>query len=974
MHDLDAGRIFWKEWRAQRSFWLGLFGLAIGLELVLLVISPLWMHTDAITQLRIYQGLVTVLACCFATGSAAIAFAGEVEAKTKGLLQRIPVRPRDLLAGKLSLSLVGSYALLIALWLAGGLMLMQSTKTPFSEAFSSGASRAIAESWIFLLGPSMFVVMGGLFSLILSDVLLTVLIAGLSTAAFLAVPVIRDHLALQAAVIAIIAVCDFFLAKRWLVDAGAVEWTVWPHITFPQLVVRPRRLVGEQTASIESVRSAVAWRRAGSSLIWKEFRQAFPFCVKLLGAGLIGLACVPLARESGYFALILIAFVPLLPGVAAIRAERKDDAFRLLANRGVTTEGLLICKHLVWLSLSLLVFAVLLLIDRSFLANLLYAAPNVLYAGRWPSLWGFAATIAMETFGSAPTSVIAPLAVAAVHIVLLYASGFLLGLLLRGAIAAFFTGAILSLGFAFCWAVFAYLQIPFWWTIGLFPVILLAASWVRTGDWLIGRNAPAAWGKVAATLMVPLVCILAATAVFRAIEIPAVAVPRSVLESGDMSETGPAANAKRSLFVDALGALSDPQGNWAKPNEKTLSDGWQYATRSERAWVADNAPARKLALEAAQREPGSFPFETHINGVVPLSDWTRMSRLAQLLLDSARKFESEDRLDEALSCYVAVARLGSDAARSDELAAMIGGGYAIEAFGSMRLWAAHPKQSTERIKQAIREFEQLERNAVPRSTQILRSWQINRRLLRRAIWGDSKRDTTVRIANAKVGPTDAKHQTVSEMWWMRWLFPWELMRLERLVDAVFATHLSEAEAIESDLQDQGFVTMTAERAAAWNRGNAARWKYDRTTLAPPDLVELPFWRPGEYVNRLAIERMNLIALAIADFKREHHKRPDTLRALVPTYFQRLPVDPWTGGDFLYEPQGLPLDIAFEGGGLKSGVPFLASAGMLDSRFVRRLTTRNGVSSLQITSRFGPEEMPRLNGAPASFPGPVVRLP
>ena len=145
MHDLDAGRIFWKEWRAQRSFWLGLFGLAIGLEFLLILVVPSGRRRIPSTQLRIYQGLVIVLACSFATGSAAIAFAGEVEAKTKGLLQRIPVRPRDLLAGKLSVSLVGSYALLFALWLAGGLMLMQSTATPFSRSASADVSQEIAE-------------------------------------------------------------------------------------------------------------------------------------------------------------------------------------------------------------------------------------------------------------------------------------------------------------------------------------------------------------------------------------------------------------------------------------------------------------------------------------------------------------------------------------------------------------------------------------------------------------------------------------------------------------------------------------------------------------------------------------------------------------------------------------------------------------------------------------------------------------
>jgi len=116
MHDFDATRIFWKEWRAQRLFWLGLFALALGLEFVVMVVTPLWrVHVNPLDLLRTYQDVVLILACAFATGSAAIAFPGEVEAKTKGVLQRFPVRARDLWAGKLSMSFIGSYVLLVAL-------------------------------------------------------------------------------------------------------------------------------------------------------------------------------------------------------------------------------------------------------------------------------------------------------------------------------------------------------------------------------------------------------------------------------------------------------------------------------------------------------------------------------------------------------------------------------------------------------------------------------------------------------------------------------------------------------------------------------------------------------------------------------------------------------------------------------------------------------------------------------------------
>jgi hypothetical protein len=961
MHEIDAGRIFWKEWRAQRSFWLGLFGLAIGLEILLIGFSPL-RPTNPADLLHLCQSLAIVLACSFATGSAAIAFAGEVEAKTKGLLQRLPVRPRDLLAGKLSLALVGSYALLVALWLAGGLMLAASNAQPLIPGTQAQISSENATFWNTMLVPSLFVAIGSLFSLVLSDVLFTVVIAGVAAAVLSAIPTFRDHVPLQLAVIAVVVLADHFLARRWLRDAGATEWSVvLPRLTAPPLMSRLSRPVIRASILIEQTRSAVAWRRGAGSLIWKEFRQAFPFCLKLLVAGLIALACVPLTnradwRDHGFISVILILFAPLMPGVAAVRAERRDNAFRLLTHRGVTPDGFWIVKHVVWLSLTSSVFAVLLAVDRA----LRTGPPR---ASRLASLWDLAAGAAQETFDSAPSSVIGPLTVAGFHVVLLYALGSLLALLMPGAIMAFFSGAMLWLGLAFCWAVVAVLGIPFWWTIGLLPVVFFAASWVRTGDWLIGRNTLRAWGKVAATLAVPLACMLAATVVFRVTEIPAVAVPATVLESERASGAAWAINAKRSLFVDAINAIRALSGERptaaSKPDQKSVSEGWQYATPAQKAWVAQNAEARRLALEAARHEPGFFPPETAmVQGVLDSRFFQRMWDLAHLLLDSARELESENRLDEALSCYVAVARLGSDASRSGVGPALYGS-YAHLALSSMQPWAEHPKQSTGRVKQAIREFERFDPNAPLLSTDVLRSWQVDRRLLHKLIWGHYAADSSLR--------------TVSELWWIRWLFPWELVRLERLVDAVFAATVSEAETVEGELRNQGFVQMTAERIARWDHSPGVPWKYERTTLAPPELIWLPFWRePAQYVDRLASVRMDLLALAIADFAREHRQRPTSLQELVPVYFPRLPIDPWSGREFVYEPQGLPAEINFESQQLPAGTPFLASAGMLDSRIIRLINPGNRKPSVEVVTRLAPPDDSRYQGGKI-FAGPMVRL-
>ena len=344
---------------AQRSFWLGLLALAIGLEILLIFVAPLVRPTNWLEQLRFHEGLVVVLACSFATGSAAIAFAGEVEAKTKGLLQHVPIR-RDLLAGKLTFSLAGSYALFVALWLVGSFLLSESRSKAVSRSLPFATAKeefvrdlhvvrarevadaeAKAEEFSIdtrvlrenLVSPLAFIVVGGLFSLLLSDVLLTVLIAGISTAVLLAIPIVRDSLPIQGTVVAAALVCDFLLARRWLVNVGAVEWRWLPTIGLPRMEFGRRDAIAEHSATLAAVRSPVAWRRAARSLLWKEFRQASLFCAAILVVGLVALAVTPFVEHAywgkGSASLVrwVLCLAPLLPGVAAIR--RREEGGRL---------------------------------------------------------------------------------------------------------------------------------------------------------------------------------------------------------------------------------------------------------------------------------------------------------------------------------------------------------------------------------------------------------------------------------------------------------------------------------------------------------------------------------------------------------------------------------------------------------------------------------------------------------------------
>jgi hypothetical protein len=961
-----VGRIFWKEIRVQRAFWFWILLLGAFVQFVPRLLGRDWYMSALSSQW--FLSVNIVVSCCFAAGSAAIAFAGETEGRTKSLFQRMPLQTADLLVGKVGWILLGTYALFLLLTLSGAL-LGDGRTTYWSNDFAPRLDLAI--TWLM---PVPFLVVGVLCSLVLRDVLTTVAVAGIATTVLMG-SLAGEHRALFLLCFAVLAVVDVLVAPAWLKDASIAPWPAW--------LRRSGSAAASRGHSTFSVRSQSAWRRAASSLIWKEWHQAIGLTLTsaIAGAFVISLVTYFVWRhdssfEMGIGSLLpgLLLALPLVFGVAAGHSDRRDGAFRLLAHRGVSPNAYWLTKHAVWLGLALATCCGMLGWEHAMSA----VYPGVGRHGL-PPLWDIARFTAHATFendyvgtpqnsdGNTP----AILAIVFFDVVMLYSIGALCAAIIPSTLSALVIAIIGWLGLCFYWTGAAALGLVAWWSLGILPLVFLFAAWVRTRDWLVDRNSLAAWGRAALSLALPLTAIAGTIVVYRVVQIPPVTLPLEVQQSL-LPTTVAVHPPKRSLFVDAMLALTPRPPATDMSGRLTAADGWKYADEATRDFVAANGPARRLALQAVQQPPGDFPAEAW-RGIVPNNDRgfaeyrndrgfaeyrDRVADLAALLRDSARKLESENKLAEALDNYIAIARLGDDLARSNRVPVPFAApDTAMLAMSAMDRWAAHPQQTVELIKRAISEFQRFEQAADFGSSRILAAWRAERQLYEDYVW--------------KGQNPNPQNRTAAEMGFVRWCLPWELVRLQRVEDAVYARVLDETQLVERELHDRGFVD--ARLLSTGRRG--APWSWLDTTLRPPEeAVDGAWWNghPQRAVNRAALARLHFLAWALAGYRREHQQLPEHLSALLPTYFAWLPVDPWTGSNFLYEPLGVPAPIYTDfGDHLQPLQPFVASAGRLGVRInVRQMT--NGRVQVSTVDREGSPVA--TDSATTPLPAPAVAVP
>jgi hypothetical protein len=230
-------------------------------------------------------------------------------------------------------------------------------------------------------------------------------------------------------------------------------------------------------------------------------------------------------------------------------------------------------------------------------------------------------------------------------------------------------------------------------------------------------------------------------------------------------------------------------------------------------------------------------------------------------------------------------------------------------------WAVHPQQTHERVTAALQELAEYERQGSGAESAIQHEYVNWQRFLN----GDLS-------AASQLGFQAKPRDEARSFDFLLTLMPWERRRSQR--------HLSNRTRYELSLM------LVTETRAATGRG---QWSPDCTPAEQERIAHWGattllwgHWAIGSYSHFPADcaghRHAARIRMALVDWRREHGSLPESLDALVGSYFEKLPSDPWTERPFDYWPQGVPFDVTEPIANeqrrvvLAEGTPFLWSSG------------------------------------------------
>ena len=670
--------------------------------------------------------------------------------------------------------------------------------------------------------------------------------------------------------------------------------------------------------------------------------------------------------------LPLIVPLPLAMGILGFRFDAAGQQLRFLSQRGTSPGMVWLAKHVVWLPrafwISIVVFVVACLAEWAFIpSNVSGVFANhqtgivrsfsigveqqhplgamLFEAGRhWDSLVWF--------------------------VLLSYGIGQVASMLLRQIVLAVAAGLVLSSLFAGWLWLMVVLDVPRWWSVGVLVVWLICVTWWYSGPWLLERRSWSTFRRLAVGLLAPPLLLVGAVATYRALEVPGFGPSSSILfawlypreyqrrmpllklpvssaNGGLMKDSGPMSEPPRSqrpvtpeeqaagerlagltggfntvqMFREQLQKEEDSRdhgitmGMYAMPSpvmppgvklhveiESPPADAL-LANREQLArdafWMA-NEPRLKELLEIAQRESCESPKHRLSLGGADL--W--MMPQQRLLLEAARLRTDEGELDEALKYYCASLRLATFWVNRGGLFGAWSDGERQQAVTLQAVvdWANHPSHTEKSLLSAMRQVAaELARFPTAREAVVAQfvedSEMVNYLMAP---------DPHIRM----IGTVDSDKRFAAMF---TSFAPWEAIRLRRLLEQQLFWRYQALGTLEVWLKSPGVDVprLFAERLQQ-DAGFAEDERLRQTT-------PLAFGLPQELdpkilqmvVDREAVMRVSLLAMALLAWKQEHGEKPDYLAALAPYCLASedssskrvLPVmtlnDPWTGAMFDY---------------------------------------------------------------------------
>ena len=700
------------------------------------------------------------------------------------------------------------------------------------------------------------------------------------------------------------------------------RWRLWPEKVLidsydpPIVPLEPRVRVRRPAATIADDPPDMAERRASRSrLLWQSWRDA-----RFLALGLIVTlpiwfaSIVMLGQMTNYHWMVAVAWLLscFLCGILSFGLDQQGERFRYFAERGCVPRDVWLCRQAVWLS------------------TVVVMTPSIVSI----------ASVAIPEFRSSPDQRATMSTVVVLGALLCYGVGQLTAMLIRSMVVAGAVGLALLFG-GLMWSILmTSWQTPTWWTVGGVPAIALFVTWLKSNDWIEERRDRVARWRTRLGVGVPAAMLLIAIAAYRVVQIPAVTLPTEWdapnLAASQLSETDretldlyrralremEAKGREHNVVVQRrMEQLRQEHPDW---DEQQLIR-TAYA-ENQPAWLERMAEVGSLLKQAHSRpavplailqDELPMPVSGDLNVASPMWFHSVVHFQSQ---SSVAKGELDDAWREIEVGMEVVDRFMSRASYRYDLRFISGG----ESYPSITEWGRHPQQTRERIVAAIGTLEARESTALTFGLMAIHAELLRSRLVLHLDprWRDVPIDAIER--QYSMAPN-----SVPAWWWTAWrMMFWERWRSERVLRWDAALAVDSVRNIVTRVE-RGEVPQRLEHSVSSIKNsqpvltNLGRtWYETRRPLDSPEmkLVQATVLPPFAYYGlaqgaeiqvfaHVEALRATRLQLALADWQREHGRYPETLDELVPTYFDKLPLDPIRAKPFGYLPNGLPEDVA-----------------------------------------------------------------
>lgn len=899
------GRLFWKEYRLQRSLWLAMLVLGLLPQILLRLTIG-----EVAPRAGLIWGMAGVLPFLFVIGSTAILFAGEREERTVDWLMNLAAPPQwtllakwaFLLVATLTLGAILSISALVLVWAGPGMADADRWPGQISQDGTMVFRWGVVFVGVFFWGV--------LASLVSRRVITAVPAIGFLWLMTFVVPVIwvpslfgfsADNSQLprvqdRVATLAFVAVglADMILGWLWC-QGRYFDATVLDKVGL-RMAGNWNRLRG-RTATKARLPQRDEFdnssRREWQRLIWQErhrdrYHRGLLFlgwAVSLVLAILSGMQQIDVIP----FVVPLIVVAPLLMGVLGFRYDGEGQPTRFLSQRGVEARFLWLAKHAVWLPRAVWI---------PFLVWLFAGLMQLLLPVQIARPPGHHL---LENFSLLRTYAFGMVA----FVLLSYGCGHLAAVSFRRTILALVVGFTASLLATLWLAAAVALEVPLWWSMGGLILWIFAVTFLAMPSWLIERPLPGRLQRWAAYTVPPLV-LVAFWGAWRAYEIPGFhpnllsskqsfeRISTANVHEEQLRNSAVAITANDQRLLDRLGMLT---GGFNREQDYALGLHLNNASGADpnqpkdvvEAFWYNNEPRLKELLDITSSPRG--PSGSRFMGLSKAPDSLMPQQI--MLLEAGRMRTREGKLDEAFSYYLASLRLASFWATDSGLKARSEAQQQqLLTLDGIVQWASHPDQTGETLR-AARQRLQAECELFPSIQQTLVA--------------ECRVELAVLVETIKHGGRWKVQSAWRELTidYCR-VLPWEKVRAKRWLEEQLLAYDQVAKDVTTLLRQPGVdvgrrldhLELRHLHEQIRDRSSESSWRW--TTPLVPTEPDRKYGIASMLIDGEVAIRESLLALSLLAWRQDHHQWPETLGESLDGLPAVTAIDPWCGENFHYD--------------------------------------------------------------------------